>query len=250
MASRIVQYFADKLKTIKEYPITLTKAVYDENGERLDDILTCMLSTLQAGHLVDGCDANDYIETGIYSYHRTTKDGIKNIPYFNADEVWGNMLVIAPVSEDNNDDRHFIEQIIYNSNTTMIRRGWYISTTDTLKWNEWSKYILDSDLAKEPTYGTTTKHTNVSYDYTTVASKNGTMYWVGLFVVKTAIPSNTVVLTSSIKPQITRGIYLRGRNSANVIQARIEKGGAIVVESSSLPADTYDLMISLPTAEL
>ena len=39
MASRIVQYFADKLKTVKEYPITLTKAVYDENGERLDNKL-------------------------------------------------------------------------------------------------------------------------------------------------------------------------------------------------------------------
>lgn len=40
MASRIVQYFADKLRTVKEYPITLTKAVYDENGKRLDDIIT------------------------------------------------------------------------------------------------------------------------------------------------------------------------------------------------------------------
>ena len=39
MASRIVQYFADKLRTVKEYPITLTKAVYDENGERLDNKL-------------------------------------------------------------------------------------------------------------------------------------------------------------------------------------------------------------------
>ena len=39
MASRIVQYFADKLKTVKEYPITLTKAVYDENGKRLDNKL-------------------------------------------------------------------------------------------------------------------------------------------------------------------------------------------------------------------
>ena len=39
MASRIVQYFADKLKTVKEYPITLTKAVYDENGNRLDNKL-------------------------------------------------------------------------------------------------------------------------------------------------------------------------------------------------------------------
>ena len=40
MASRIVQYFADKLKSMKEYPITLTKAVYDENGNRLDDKLS------------------------------------------------------------------------------------------------------------------------------------------------------------------------------------------------------------------
>ena len=39
MASRIVQYFADKLKSMKEYPITLTKAVYDENGKRLDNKL-------------------------------------------------------------------------------------------------------------------------------------------------------------------------------------------------------------------
>ena len=39
MASRIVQYFADKLRTVKEYPITLTKAVYDENGKRLDNKL-------------------------------------------------------------------------------------------------------------------------------------------------------------------------------------------------------------------
>ena len=39
MASRIVQYFADKLKTVKDYPITLTKAVYDENGNRLDNKL-------------------------------------------------------------------------------------------------------------------------------------------------------------------------------------------------------------------
>ena len=40
MASRIVQYFADKLKTVKDYPITLTKAVYDENGNRLDNKLS------------------------------------------------------------------------------------------------------------------------------------------------------------------------------------------------------------------
>lgn len=40
MASRIVQYFADKLKSMKEYPITLTKAVYDENGNRLDNKLS------------------------------------------------------------------------------------------------------------------------------------------------------------------------------------------------------------------
>ena len=39
MASRIVQYFADKLRTVKEYPITLTKAVYDENGKRLDNTI-------------------------------------------------------------------------------------------------------------------------------------------------------------------------------------------------------------------
>ena len=39
MASRIVQYFADKLKTVKEYPITLTKAVYDESGKRLDNTI-------------------------------------------------------------------------------------------------------------------------------------------------------------------------------------------------------------------
>ena len=39
MASRIVQYFADKLRTVKDYPITLTKAVYDERGKRLDNKL-------------------------------------------------------------------------------------------------------------------------------------------------------------------------------------------------------------------
>lgn len=37
--SRIVQYFSDKLKTLKEYPVTLTKAVYDEDGNRLDNTL-------------------------------------------------------------------------------------------------------------------------------------------------------------------------------------------------------------------
>ena len=39
MASRIVQYFKDKLHTIKEYPITVTRAVFDDNGKRLDDII-------------------------------------------------------------------------------------------------------------------------------------------------------------------------------------------------------------------
>lgn len=51
MASRIVQYFADKLKTIKEYPITLTKAVYDENGNRLDNLLTDVNATKLGGKL-------------------------------------------------------------------------------------------------------------------------------------------------------------------------------------------------------
>ena len=36
---KITQYFSDKERSIKEFPITLTKAVYDKNGDRLDDKL-------------------------------------------------------------------------------------------------------------------------------------------------------------------------------------------------------------------
>lgn len=43
--SKIVQYFTDKFKTTKEYPITLTKAIYDANGNRLDIMLDKIVNT-------------------------------------------------------------------------------------------------------------------------------------------------------------------------------------------------------------
>ena len=44
--AKISQYFKDKAKTIKDYPKTLMKAVYGDDGQRLDNVLSAMNSTM------------------------------------------------------------------------------------------------------------------------------------------------------------------------------------------------------------
>lgn len=44
--SNIIQLFADKLKTIKGYPITLEKLVFSDNGQSLDNTLGSIKSDI------------------------------------------------------------------------------------------------------------------------------------------------------------------------------------------------------------
>lgn len=85
MASRIVQYFADKLKTVKEYPITVTRAVYDENGNRLDKVI----DNTVVQHL-------SHIGMVIHSTTLDTEDKVKAIYGGNAwSKIEGRMLLGA-----------------------------------------------------------------------------------------------------------------------------------------------------------
>lgn len=66
--NRIVTFFKDKTKTIKDFPKTLTKCVYDESGKRLDNVIDDInenLIELQSNNL------GNYVD--IISYNSTTK---------------------------------------------------------------------------------------------------------------------------------------------------------------------------------
>ena len=46
--AKISQYFKDKAKTIKDYPKTLIKAVYGDDGKRLDNIISDITSNIDS----------------------------------------------------------------------------------------------------------------------------------------------------------------------------------------------------------
>ena len=46
--AKIAQYFKDKAKTIKDYPKTLIKAVYGDDGKRLDNIISDITSDIDS----------------------------------------------------------------------------------------------------------------------------------------------------------------------------------------------------------
>lgn len=46
--AKISQYFKDKAKTIKDYPKTLIKAVYGDDGKRLDNIISDITSDIDS----------------------------------------------------------------------------------------------------------------------------------------------------------------------------------------------------------
>ena len=46
--AKIAQYFKDKAKTIKDYPKTLMKAVYGDDGKRLDNIISDIMSNIDS----------------------------------------------------------------------------------------------------------------------------------------------------------------------------------------------------------
>ena len=46
--AKISQYFKDKAKTIKDYPKTLMKAVYGDDGKRLDNIISDITSDIDS----------------------------------------------------------------------------------------------------------------------------------------------------------------------------------------------------------
>lgn len=110
MASRIVQYFADKLRTVKEYPITLTKAVYDENGNRLDNKLQEIDNSIS-----DASSGLSKIQKGV-----TTTVGISSsadiklaVPYSNT-----NYTVIATVEFKDTASKFCVANVYKRNNDT------------------------------------------------------------------------------------------------------------------------------------
>lgn len=102
MASRIVQYFADKLKTVKEYPITLTKAVYDENGKRLDNKLQEIDNSINDvnNSLVEGRTSNNISNDNVINIqdnYTFQNDGIVYI-ILRRDNNSGNSLVDVSIN--------------------------------------------------------------------------------------------------------------------------------------------------------
>ena len=82
--AKIAQYFKDKAKTIKDYPKTLMKAVYGDDGKRLDNIISDITSDIDStkakigttdiskyadgtvtGAIKAACDKSDANETAI-----------------------------------------------------------------------------------------------------------------------------------------------------------------------------------------
>ena len=82
--AKISQYFKDKAKTIKDYPKTLMKAVYGDDGKRLDNIISDITSNIDStkakigttdiskygdgtvtGAIKAACDKSDANETAI-----------------------------------------------------------------------------------------------------------------------------------------------------------------------------------------
>ena len=82
--AKISQYFKDKAKTIKDYPKTLMKAVYGDDGKRLDNIIRDITSDIDStkakigttdiskygdgtvtGAIKAACDKSDANETAI-----------------------------------------------------------------------------------------------------------------------------------------------------------------------------------------
>ena len=82
--AKISQYFKDKAKTIKDYPKTLIKAVYGDDGKRLDNIISDITSDIDStkakigttdiskysdgtvtGAIKAACDKSDANETAI-----------------------------------------------------------------------------------------------------------------------------------------------------------------------------------------
>ena len=124
MSSRVVQYFSDLLKMNKEYPITITKAIYNENGKRLDDEMLELYTSMNAlstkisnintdiiklrGGIEDlaksGTNVDellkqfDYPNADIKTY--THKNSQGEVRTFNMPESWRSIASIRPLGFD------------------------------------------------------------------------------------------------------------------------------------------------------
>ena len=124
--SRIVQYFQDKLKTIKEYPITLTKAIYDENGNRLDNTLNNIVYVADSAEAINLPVVEDSVIIDLKSYCTIREDSapantiINNIILRKSGNVCELDIQISSPNSFSSGETNPIFDIEYNDFTSQI----------------------------------------------------------------------------------------------------------------------------------
>lgn len=137
--AKIAQYFKDKAKTIKDYPKTLMKAVYGDDGQRLDNVLSDMNSTMNEFGEYKGISTVlsgtvSLKDTSLVSGHYVC-DSIINGP--DDTRLTGGYI---DVEAHPNSAYRKVKFSPYGLNE------WYVITCSGGTWSGWEKLITNSNL--------------------------------------------------------------------------------------------------------
>lgn len=138
--AKIAQYFKDKAKTIKDYPKTLMKAVYGDDGQRLDNVLSAMNSTMNEFGEYKGVSTIlsgtvSLKDTSLVSGHYVC-DSIINGP--DDTRLTGGYI---DVEAHPNSAYRKVKFSPYGLNE------WYVITCSGGTWSGWEKLITNSNLS-------------------------------------------------------------------------------------------------------
>ena len=137
--AKIAQYFKDKAKTIKDYPKTLMKAVYGDDGQRLDNVLNGMNSTIN--------------EFGEYKGISTVLSGTVSLK--DTSLVSGHYVCDSVINgpDDTRLTGGYIDVEAHpNSAYRKVKfspyglNEWYVITCSGGTWSGWEKLVTDSNL--------------------------------------------------------------------------------------------------------
>lgn len=140
--AKISQYFKDKAKTIKDYPKTLIKAVYGDDGKRLDNVLSDMNSTMNEFGEYKGISTVlsgtvSLKDTSLVSGHYVC-DSIINGP--DDTRLTGGYI---DVEAHPNSAYRKVKFSPYGLNE------WYVITCSGGTWSGWEKLITNNNLEKQ-----------------------------------------------------------------------------------------------------
>lgn len=137
--AKISQYFKDKAKTIKDYPKTLMKAVYGDDGQRLDNVLNGMNSTMN--------------EFGEYKGISTVLSGTVSLK--DTSLVSGHYVCDSIINgpDDTRLTGGYIDVEAHPSSAYRKVKfspyginDWYVITCSGGTWSGWEKLITNSNL--------------------------------------------------------------------------------------------------------